>query len=258
MATTHRVHQSVPRPGAPDGFHIRAASFGSVRSDYVREVLTRRGIDPSGRRALVVGSGRGLLAIELARSGFTVTGIDPSETATEIARSAADADGLELELHVGNARSLPFDTGTFDVVYVADTFETTDDLDDVVAELARVLADGGTLIYDTVNRTKLSKLIYLGAFQTWRWSRMVPPGRYAWERLRPPDELATTLATHGLTNGDVRGFLPGSPVRLVRATLRARRGRISDPDLAKLAGMHLAPVGKKPPVTYLGFATKQA
>lgn len=246
-------------PESPDGFHIRAASFHPVRIAYARDVLLERlGIDPAGKRALVVGSGRGLLARELARLGFAVAGLDPAATVVRLARDATVHEGLDVDYEVGDPRQLPYPAQAFDVAYYADTFETTDDLDRVLAEAARVLGGRGALLYDTVNRTKLSRMIYLGALQSWRWTRVMPRHRYAWDRLRPPDELAATMAGHGLHNQHVQGFLPASPLRLVRATLRARRGGIGDAELARLAGMHLAPSGKRPDVTYLGFATKQA
>jgi 2-polyprenyl-6-hydroxyphenyl methylase/3-demethylubiquinone-9 3-methyltransferase len=138
-----------------------------------------------------------------------------------------------------------------------DTLEITHDLDQVMAEAARILRPGGVFLYDTVNRTPLSRLVYLGAMQSWRWTRYMPPGRYTWERLRPPDELAANMARHGLRNEDVTGFMPANPLRLLWAILRARRGNIADSDLARLAGMHLAPAGKHAEVTYLGFGIKQ-
>jgi 2-polyprenyl-6-hydroxyphenyl methylase / 3-demethylubiquinone-9 3-methyltransferase len=246
------------RPERPDGFHIRAASFQPVRSAYVRQVLVERlGLDPHGRRALVVGSGRGLLARELARLGFAVTGLDPAASAVRLARDETAREGLSVDHEVGDPHHLAYPDQAFDVAYYADTLEITPDLDRVVAEAARVLRHQGVFVYDTVNRTALSRLIYLGALQSWPGTRVMPRHRYAWDRLRPPAELAATLGRHGLRNQDVRGFLPASPQRLVRATLRARRGGIGDPELADLAGMHLAPEGKRPPVTYLGFAVKE-
>jgi 2-polyprenyl-6-hydroxyphenyl methylase / 3-demethylubiquinone-9 3-methyltransferase len=222
-----------PRRVEPDGFHIRAAAFLPARIAYVRHVISERlDIDPRGREALVVGSGHGLLARELLRLGFLVT-----------------------ERKVGDARPLPLEDGAFDVAYYHDTFETTDDLDRVLSEAARMLRPGGVLLYDTVNRTRLSGLIYLGALQSWRLTRVMPRNRYARERFRPPDELAATMTKHGLNNRDVSALMPASPRRLLRALLRARRGDIEDGELARLAGMHVAQ-GKRPEVTYLGFATK--
>jgi 2-polyprenyl-6-hydroxyphenyl methylase / 3-demethylubiquinone-9 3-methyltransferase len=173
-----------------------------------------------------------------------------------MAHEATAGSGLSVAYEVGDARQLPYPDGTFDAVYAADTLEITDDLDGVLREAARVLRPHGALLYDTVNRTGLSRLIYLGALQSWRWTRFMPRDRYAWERLRPPRELMATMAGHGLYNRDIIAFQPASPLRLLRATLRARRGEIDDAESARLAGMHLTP-GKPPVVTYVGFAIKR-
>jgi 2-polyprenyl-6-hydroxyphenyl methylase/3-demethylubiquinone-9 3-methyltransferase len=227
---TARPRRADRKPPLPDGFHIRAAAFLPARIAYVRHVLERLGIDPPSREVLVVGAGGSLLARELVGLGFVVT---------DLASPQQDPTG----------------DAAFDVVYYQDTLEIADDLDLVLSEAARVLRPGGALLYDTVNRTRLSRLIYLGALQSWRWTRVMPPDRYAWERLRPPDELAATMTKHGLRNRDVSALLPASPLRLLRAMLRARRGDIEDDELARLAGMHVVPDGKRPAVTYLGFAT---
>jgi hypothetical protein len=65
------------------------------------------------------------------------------------------------------------------------------------------------------------------------------------------------MAEHGLRSEGVTGFLPASPLRLLRGILRARHGDVDDAELARLAGMHLAPAGKRPDVTNLGFGIKQ-
>jgi 2-polyprenyl-6-hydroxyphenyl methylase / 3-demethylubiquinone-9 3-methyltransferase len=244
------------QPQSPDGFHIRAASFQPVRAAYVRDVLLERlSIEPAGKRALVVGAGRGLLARELVRLGFAVAALDPNPDAARLGRETAARQRLAADYEVGDAGRLPYADASFDVDW-ADTLEIAPQLDVVLAEAARILRPGGVVLYDTVTRTALSRLIYSGALQSWRWTRIMPRDRYAWDRLRQPDDLARTLAEHGLRSLDVRGFLPASPVRLLRATLRARRGDIDDAELAQLAGMRLAPAGKRPDVTYLGFAVK--
>jgi 2-polyprenyl-6-hydroxyphenyl methylase / 3-demethylubiquinone-9 3-methyltransferase len=162
-----------------------------------------------------------------------------------------------VDYEVGDPQRLPYTDAAFDVACYTDTFEITDDVDRDLAEAARVLRQRGSLLYDTVSRTLLSRLVYLGALQSWPWTRCMPRHRYAWDRLRPPGELVAMMAEHGLRSEDVTGFLPASPLRLLRAILRARRGDIDDVELARLAGMHLAPAGKPPDVTYLGFGIKQ-
>ena len=42
----------------------------------------------------------------------------------------------------------------------------------VIAETARVLKPGGIYLFDTINRTLLSKLIAIKLIQDWKWSRV--------------------------------------------------------------------------------------
>ncbi|MEW9552588.1 class I SAM-dependent methyltransferase [Nonomuraea sp. NPDC050783] len=242
-------------PQAVDGRQLRAVSFQRVRMTYAEDVIERFQV-PRGGRALVVGSGRGLLARGLARLGLAVTAADPSPRATALARQAGDQEGLSIEYVTAPAESLAaLGDGDYDLAYYADTFEITRSLDDVLAEAARLLRPGAPLIFDTVNRTPLSRLVYLGAFQALPMTRIMPPGRYAADRLRPPAELAAAMRRHGLLPQDVCGFKPRSAGALVRATLARRRGRIGDEEIARMVSFVLDPHGR-PVVTYLGHARR--
>lgn len=237
---------------AIDGRHIRAVAFQEVRLEYVRRVLD--GMRPTGGgSALVVGSGRGDLARGLSRLGFEVTAVDPSPAATEMARESGDGERVVYE--TVPAEDLGRPAASFDLAYYADTFEVTSDLERVVAQAARVLRPGGTLCYDTVNRTPLSRLIYLGAFQGIPQTRIMPRGRYTAARLRRPAELVGVLERHGLRNEDICPFQPGNVSDLVKTVLARRRGRITDDQVAAAAGFVLAP-DHRPLVTYLGHARK--
>jgi 2-polyprenyl-6-hydroxyphenyl methylase / 3-demethylubiquinone-9 3-methyltransferase len=240
--------------GAIDGRHIRALTFQDVRLEYVSSVLRRLGIEPAGRSALVVGSGRGLLARGLARLGLDVVAVDPSPEATAMAREG-DA-GEAVEYVTAPAEDPGLADASFDVVFYADTFEITGELDRVVAHAARLLRRDGVLFYDTVNRTPVSRLIYLGAFQRLPQTRIMPRGRYTAARLRTPEEVAATLAAHGLRNEDVCSFKPANVLDLVRATVARRKGTIDDEAIPGMTGFVLEPEGK-PIVTYLGHARKR-
>ncbi|MFC5185549.1 class I SAM-dependent methyltransferase [Actinomadura harenae] len=237
-------------PGAIDGRHIRALTFQDVRLEYVTSVLRRLGIDPSGRSALVVGGGRGLLARGLAGLGLDVVALDPSAEATAMAR---EAGGGPVEFLTAPAEDPGLGDASFDLVFYADTFEITGDLGRVVAHASRLLRPDGVLFYDTVNRTPLSRLIYLGAFQALPFTRIMPSGRYATARLRTPQEVTAALAAHGLENEDICSFKPKNVLDLVRATVARRAGRIDDDAIPGLTGFVLEPTGK-PLVTYLGHA----
>ncbi|HYZ51947.1 MAG TPA: methyltransferase domain-containing protein [Streptosporangiaceae bacterium] len=94
--TTPRIELNATSPEAIDGRQIRAVVFEEVRLEYVRRTLHRLGIDATGRRALVVGGGRGILPRGLARLGFDVVAVDPSKVATEMAREMAEREGLQI------------------------------------------------------------------------------------------------------------------------------------------------------------------
>ncbi|GAA4607651.1 2-polyprenyl-6-hydroxyphenyl methylase/3-demethylubiquinone-9 3-methyltransferase [Actinoplanes octamycinicus] len=237
---------------AIDGRHLRAVAFHEVRLSYVRGIP---GLVRPQARTLVVGGGRGVLAAGLAGLGLEVTSADPSPVATELAKASVPGSGTAPSFVTAPSEELPFPDAAFDVVYCADTFEITGDLDRVAGEVARVLRPGGILVYDTVNRTVPGRIVYLGAFQGIPFTRIMPPGRYSAARLRPPAEVQATLAAHGLDSRDVCGFKPASLGRLVSAVLRRRRGRLTDDEVGPLTGFVLDPKGP-PVVTYLGWAAK--
>jgi 2-polyprenyl-6-hydroxyphenyl methylase/3-demethylubiquinone-9 3-methyltransferase len=255
MTSAPHIELDSPVPDTVDGRQIRAVTFQDVRLEYVTGTLKSLGLTAAGSRALVVGSGRGLLAGGLARLGFSVVAVDPSATATAMAREAHERENLAVQHKTAPAEDLGLAGEAFDVVYLADTLEITSDPDRVIEEAARVLKPDGVLIYDTVNRTLLSRLIYLGAFQALPFTRIMPRGRYAAARLRTPAEMVALLDRHGLRNEDICDFKPKDPRSLIRAVLARRRGQITDEEIPPIVGFVLAPHGS-PVVTYLGYARK--
>jgi SAM-dependent methyltransferase len=100
-----------------------------------------------GERVLDIGVGPGLLAVELASAvgpdGF-VAGIDVSESMLELARGRSyDAP---IELTTASATSLPFTDRAFDAVVSTQVLEYVPEIDEALAEAARVLKPGGRLL----------------------------------------------------------------------------------------------------------------
>src|SRR3954452_17934952 len=98
-----------------------------------------------GTRLLDVGCGAGQLSLIAARAGASVTGCDISTNWLEKARARARAEGLEVTFAEGDAESLPYRDGEFDVVtsLIGAMFAPRPAL--VAAELTRVCRPGGMI-----------------------------------------------------------------------------------------------------------------
>jgi 2-polyprenyl-6-hydroxyphenyl methylase / 3-demethylubiquinone-9 3-methyltransferase len=237
------------------GFLSTLAALTPVRFGYLRDVLVNTlHIDPAGQHVLDIGCGGGFLAEEFASIGCDVTGIDPSgPTIAQAAAHAAEA-GLAITYRVASGEAIPFDDGTFAVAYCCDVLEHVRDLDTVIAETARVLRPGGVYLFDTINRTFLSKLVVIRLFQEWRATRFVATNLHDWRMFITPAELRAALAKHGLICREMVGINPtGNPLRALHALYQLKRGAISYADIGERIPMA---VGTRTPIQYAGYAIK--
>ena len=93
---------------------------------------------------LDVGCGPGTITLGLARRARRVVGLDASEAMVEQARGlAAEADAANVGFEVGSAYELPFDDGSFDVVYAHQVLQHLGDPVRALRQAYRVLRPGG-------------------------------------------------------------------------------------------------------------------
>ena len=109
---------------------------------------------PGGKAWLDVGCGNGAFTEEiLAKANPShVTGIDPAPAQIEFARKRLD--GSRATFQIGNAQSLPFADGTFDVACMALVIAFVPNPAKGVAEMKRVTRSGGmiaTYMWDLPN-----------------------------------------------------------------------------------------------------------
>lgn len=97
---------------------------------------------PRGGRVLDVATGTGLVAAELIRRGFEVTGVDQSAEMLDVARRRFSG---KVELVEASADSLPFASDIFDHLTFTYLLRYVDDPGATLAELARVVQAGGTV-----------------------------------------------------------------------------------------------------------------
>ena len=109
----------------------------------------------TSKTILDIGCGTGRHAVELARRGYAVTGIDLSESMLAVAKEKAAAAGVSVDFHRCDARELPFDS-RFDAAIMlcggAFPLMETDAMNfQILQNAARALKPSGTFIFSALN-----------------------------------------------------------------------------------------------------------
>jgi 2-polyprenyl-6-hydroxyphenyl methylase/3-demethylubiquinone-9 3-methyltransferase len=180
--------------------------------------------DLDGRLVLDAGCGGGLVAKGLAEAGAHVVGLDQSPRSLQVARRAVAPTTVwsgGFDAASGRLERLPFADGVFHAVVAADVLEHVPDLPAAVRELGRVLAPGGSLAFDTINRTVWAWFTTL--FGAERLLHLLPPRTHDWRLLIRPDELDVLLRGAGLVPVASAGLAPDvGPADVVRGLVRRR------------------------------------
>jgi 2-polyprenyl-6-hydroxyphenyl methylase/3-demethylubiquinone-9 3-methyltransferase len=202
----------------PKGSSAMLHRLNPVRLSYIRAAIDdhfdseSQAFRPlSGKRALDVGCGAGLLCEPLARMGATVTGLDAAPENVAAAQAHADPQGLRVAYRneaIETFSSRASGQG-FDLVTSLEVIEHVDDPSRFVAGLAAALADDGLMILSTPNRTAMSKLMLVELAEM---TGRIPKGTHHHEQFITPEELSELLDDVGLKVIDTTG-ISYSPAR---------------------------------------------
>ena len=118
-----------------------AAGIEAVADHVVRSARIR-----AGERVLDVACGTGNTALAARARGAAVTGLDLTpELLAAAARRAAEEGYGDIQWKAGDAESLPFEDGAFDVVVSSCGLMFAPDQQKVASEVARVAKRGGRI-----------------------------------------------------------------------------------------------------------------
>lgn len=111
--------------------------------------------DVSGKDVLELGSGAGQCSRWVRSRGGRVTGLDLSHRQLQHSRRIDEATGLTVPSVQATATSLPFRTGSFDLVFCSfGALQFVSDIEVTVGEVARVLRPGGRFAFSITHPTR--------------------------------------------------------------------------------------------------------
>ena len=88
-----------------------------------------------------------------------------------------------------------------------------------------MLKPGGVYMYDTINRTRRSRLVVIKLMQEWRSTALMEPNLHDWDMFIKPEELEAAMARAGLEGRDTVGLGPArNPIAMVVDMRRRARG----------------------------------
>jgi 2-polyprenyl-6-hydroxyphenyl methylase / 3-demethylubiquinone-9 3-methyltransferase len=192
----------------PKGSSAMLHRLNPVRLGFIRSAIDGYfGCDPhslkplTGRRALDVGCGAGLLCEPLARLGAAVTGVDAAPENIAVATAHAAQSGLAIDYRAGELAEQKL--GKFDLVTSMEVIEHVTDPAAFVLGLAAHLKPDGLMILSTPNRTAASRLFLVEAAER---LGQVPRGTHNWDQFLTPEELEALLGDAGLEVVEMRGI----------------------------------------------------
>ena len=200
-----------------DTFWEEKSELGEVyaNTDRIRRNLSKH-LDLRGKKILEVGAGTGRDSFYMSKDGATLFLLDYSMNSLTLIKKAAPPD-LPVNAIGGDAFSLPFEDGTFDVVFHQGLLEhfRKDRASALLAENIRVLAKGGLLVVDVPQRWHIYTVVkhLLIALNAWF---------AGWEREFSVRELRTLLESMGMRSRDAYGewMYPSFFYRSMREVLR--------------------------------------
>ena len=171
----------------------------AVAAEEVDGALSLLAVQP-GARLLDLACGVGRHALELARRGFRVTGVDRTRCYLEAAAARAREEGLDIEFVNEDMRTFVRGEGFDAAINLLTSFGYFEDVEDdrrVARNLCQSLRRGGTLLMDLEGREVLARNLCER-----RWHE--DDGVLVLEERKPSSDWGWLRSRHILIDGDQR------------------------------------------------------
>ena len=244
----------------PDGWwnkdsflNILETGIQPVRSEYLFQCIGNKKTKIND--SLDIGCGGGILTEKLTTVSEKTYGIDISQASLLTAKNHAIEQGLDIDYRQAPAEKLPFLDNSFDLITCCDVLEHVDDVDQVIAEVSRVLRPGGIFIYDTINRTVMSYLSVITIAQDFPLTRFAPKNAHVWHKFIRPDEFLPLFESHGLKSVEQIGMAPSvNSLTMLWYILQTKYNGL---DFATFGAKTQFKTSNNKSISYLGHCIKQ-
>ena len=159
----------------------------------------------AGKTVLDVGCGGGILSESMAGLNASVTGIDLSDKALQVARLHLLESGKQVSYRKIAVEDMAIECpGQFDIVTCLEMLEHVPDPDSVIVSCAKLVKPGGQVFFSTLNRNPKSYLFaIIGAEYV---LNMLPRGTHDYAKFLKPSELAQSCRNADLSVTDLIGL----------------------------------------------------
>jgi SAM-dependent methyltransferase len=201
-------------------------SYGAVGQAQVIRKLSKALGERPGRyaRGLEVGAGTGYFTLNLLRAGVLRQAVatDISPRMLDVLGGSAAELGLEVETACCEAAELPFEDGSFDLVFGHAVLHHLPDLEVAFREFRRVLRPGGALAFcgePSRYGDRIAEVPKRGAHALaplWRALMGAGPRRNGEAHAREEHRLERVVDVHAFTPGELARHARGAGLEAVR------------------------------------------
>ncbi len=205
-------------------------------ADYGQLILKRRAqltlecVDLTGKRIIDFGCGNGAQTIEFASLDASITALDINQSSLKILSDYLINNKIKnIDPRQYDGESIPLDDNSVDIVLSYEVLEHVGDEDRSMAEIHRVLRDGGEIVFSVPNKWWIFEthgaylpLLPWNRVPFFSWLPKIIHQRYSKARIYTKGDMRRLLGKHGFSikqqvyitapmdvvkNATVQGFL---------------------------------------------------